>query len=142
MSSAGFSISKNETDDVVLGSGGTLTFEDGDSQIGFLSASIANTVIRPDEISLLSYFGTATLYNDFADDRTSFFTSGASAPRELAIENLGAYGELSLGVNYLTLLSPGQAGNARQLNASVRVDARFSSDIESYGITGQLRLQF
>ena len=124
--------------------GGTLRFEDGDSNVGFLSASIANTVIRPDEISLLSYFGTATIYNDFASDRTAFFDSGVSASgaRELAIENLGAYGEVSVGVNYLTLLSPGQAGNARQLNASLRVDARFSSDIESYGITGQLRLLF
>ena len=142
VSSAGFSFSKNETDDVVLGTDGVLRFDDGYSNVGFLSASLANTVILPDEVSLISYFGTATVYNDFADDRSAFFTPTGGTAREVALENLGAYGEVSLGVNYLKLLSPGQAGNARQLNASVRVDARFSSDVESYGITGQMRLQF
>ncbi|MEM6371299.1 MAG: hypothetical protein AAF727_00740 [Pseudomonadota bacterium] len=143
VSSAGFSISKNRTDDVQLSlAGDSLTFQDGFSRVGFLSASLANTRILPDEVSLVSYFGTATIYNDFADDRTATFNLSSGGSRELALENLGAYGEVSLGVNYLTLLSPGQAGNARQLNASVRLDARFSSEVESYGITGQLRLQF
>ena len=142
VSSAGFSLSKNETDDVTLGTDGILTFEDGDSQVAFLSASVAKTTILPDELSLISYFGTATIYNDFASDRTATFTPTGGSARELALENLGAYGEVSLGVNYLKLLTPGQAGNARQLNASVRVDARFSDSVESYGITGQFRLQF
>ena len=143
VSSAGFSISKNRTDDVLLSAAGdSLSFDDGFSRVGFLSASLANTVILPDEVSLISYFGTATVYNDFADDRRAVFNLSTGATRNLDLENLGAYGEVSLGVNYLKLLSPGQAGNARQLNASVRVDARFSSDVESYGITGQFRLQF
>jgi len=142
VSSAGFSFSKNETDDVVLGPDGVLTYEDGFSRVGFLSASVASTTILPDEISLISYFGTATIYNDFADERRSTFTPTGGTPRDLLLDNLGAYGEVSLGVNYLKLLTPGQAGNARQFNASLRLDARFSGDMESYGLTGQMRLQF
>ncbi|MEP4552507.1 beta strand repeat-containing protein, partial [Tateyamaria sp.] len=142
VSSAGFSYSRNETDDVTLGTDGNLTFSNGFSRVGFLSASVAKSKILPDEESLISYFGTATVYNDFADDRNAVFTPTGGVARSLSLENLGAYGEVSLGVNYLKLLSPGDAGNARQLNASVRVDARFSDDVESYGITGQFRLQF
>ena len=141
VSSAGFQYSRNETDDVDLGAAGLLTFDDNFSRVGFLSASLAKSKILPDEESLISYFGTATVYNDFADDRDAQFTTGGTV-RDLSLENLGAYGEVSLGVNYLKLLSPGDAGNARQLNASLRVDARFSGEVESYGITGQFRLQF
>ncbi|MEX0368962.1 MAG: hypothetical protein AB3N22_23110, partial [Ruegeria sp.] len=143
IASGGFSFSNNETDDVVLGTEGTLSFEDGKSETGFISATLASTRVRPDEISLISYFGTATLYNDFADERVATLTAtDGVTQRQIALENLGAYGELSAGVNYVRLLSPGDAGNARQLNASVRLDARFGDDVESYGLTGQVRLQW
>ena len=141
VSSVGFSFSDLSTDAIDLGANGTLQINDSESQIGFASATIAKSKVLPDEISILSYFGTLTYYNDFADDPTAVFTKDEVA-RKLTLSNLGSYTELSAGVNYVRLLSPGDAGNARQLNAAVRVDARVGDDVESWGIAGQLRLQF
>ncbi|MEO1780345.1 MAG: hypothetical protein AAFU63_16340, partial [Pseudomonadota bacterium] len=106
--------------------------------------------VLPDEISAINYFGTLTYYNDFADDPTATLTAldpitglptGAAAD-DLQLSNLGSYGEISLGVNYIRLLNTGGDGPARQLSAAARVDYRSGSNVDSFGITGQLRIQF
>ena len=142
VSSVGFSFTDLKTDTIDLGTDGSLQINDSKSQIGFVSATVAKSKVLPDDISLLSYFGTVTYYNDFADDPTAVFTSNTGQMRELTLSNIGSYTELSAGLNYVRLLSPGDAGNARQLNAAVRVDARVGEDVESWGIAGQFRLQF
>ena len=53
-----------------------------------------------------------------------------------------AYGGISLGVNYIRLLNTGSDGKARQLSAAARFDYRSGSNVDSYGITGQVRIQF
>ena len=142
VSSVGFSFTDLKTDTIDLGTDGSMQINDSKSQIGFVSATVAKSKVLPDDISLLSYFGTVTYYNDFADDPTAVFTSNTGQMRELTLSNIGSYTELSAGLNYVRLLSPGDAGNARQLNAAVRVDARVGEDVESWGIAGQFRLQF
>ena len=146
VSSVGLSLTNLSTDSVDLGTNGTLKINDSKSRIGFVSATIAKSKVLPDEISLLSYFGTLTYYNEFADDPTAVYTVANTQTntqsRNLSMSNIGSYTELSAGVNHVRLLSPGDAGNARQLNTAVRVDARVGEDIESWGIAGQLRLQF
>ena len=107
-----------------------------------LRATIAKSKVLPDEITLLSYFGTVTYYDDFADDPTAVLTTPSATTRDITLSSIGSYAELSAGVNAVRLLSPGDAGNARQLNAAVRVDARVGEDVESWGITSQFRLQF
>ncbi|MEL6915925.1 MAG: hypothetical protein AAFP13_15630 [Pseudomonadota bacterium] len=151
VSSVGFSYTANSTDEIDVGEDGVIELEDGDQSVGFVSATLARSQILPDEVSLLSYFGTVTFYSDFADARQGTLTAEEEDPdtgdisintTNFELDNLGTYGELSAGINYLRLLSPGAAGNARQLNASARIDARVGESVESWGITGQVRIQF
>ena len=142
VSSIGFALTDRKTDTIDLGDDGSLKINDSKSQIGFVSATIAKSKVLPDEITLLSYFGTVTYYDDFADDPTAVFTTPSATTRDITLSSIGSYAELSAGVNAVRLLSPGDAGNARQLNVAVRVDARIGEDVESWGIAGQLRLQF
>jgi hypothetical protein len=128
---------------------GLLQIDDVKSRIGFVSLTLARSQVLPDEISAISYFGTATVYQDFASGtRSNYFTTvdANGAPVGSALSstssNLGAYGELSIGMNYTRLLDNGLAGAARQLDASVRLDGRFSDRLDSWGLTAQVRLQF
>ncbi|MEL6564658.1 MAG: hypothetical protein AAFQ59_09465, partial [Pseudomonadota bacterium] len=155
--SAGFSYSDFETDAVTLAgtdsSGDTLNslqLADSSVELGFVSGTLSRSRVLPDEISAINYFGTLTYYNDFADDPTATLTAldpitglptGAAAD-DLQLSNLGSYGEISLGVNYIRLLNTGGDGPARQLSAAARVDYRSGSNVDSFGITGQLRIQF
>ncbi|RYG91420.1 hypothetical protein EU803_10030 [Loktanella sp. IMCC34160] len=141
---AGFAYSQTTTNTIDLSDDRTLEIEDFDSQIGFVGGTISMTQIRPSGNSAFTYFGTATYYKDFAGEITSVIYDGSNTETDvISSPNLGQYGELSLGVNYTQILDgTGSLPNARQLNASVRVDGRFSESLESWGVTGQLRLQF
>lgn len=141
ISLAGFQVSQSETDTIDLGSDGELSLEDKTSKLGFVSGTLAKTTIRPDNMGLLSYFGTATYYEDFSDSQEATLINGTSR-NPFDLENLGSYGEVSAGINYVRILNPGQVGNARQFNAAVRVDARSGDSVDSWGITAQMRLQF
>lgn len=128
---------------------GVLQIEDVKSRIGFVSLTLAKSQVLPDETSAISYFGTSTLYEDFASGtRSNYFPTldgnGAPVgdPLSSTSSNLGAYGEISIGLNYTKLLNEGRAIPARQLDASVRLDSRFSDKIDSWGVTAQVRLQF
>nr|MCU0802076.1 hypothetical protein [Paracoccaceae bacterium] len=144
---AGFAWTKTKTDPIIFDTGDTLTVDDFDNQTGFIGATVARSIFAEDGNSAINQFLTATYYNDFADDPTSTFNytdpdSGAAQVDNLVNENLGAYTEVSVGVNYVRILNPGQAIPARQLNASIRADARIGDQLESWGLTGQVRLQF
>jgi len=139
---AGFALSKLSTDDVQFAGGGRIAFEDSTTQIGFIGASLARTQIAPDDRSALTYFGTATYYGDFSDDLSSTFFDGVGGSEAVLVENLGDYGEVSVGLNYVRILNKGQVGPARQLNGSIRLDGRLSDRLESVGLTAQVRLQF
>ena len=75
---------------------------------------------------------------------TSTFTlmnaDGTKAVQKLESDNLGNYGELSVGASYVRLLDG--SGPIKQLNATIRLDGRTGKALDSYGVTGQLRLQF
>ena len=64
-----------------------------------------------------------------------------TAQLPISTEPLGDFGELSVGLSYIKILD-GQVGNAKQLNASARIDGRFSEDVEALSLTAQIRLQF
>jgi outer membrane autotransporter protein len=143
---AGFSWTKTDAvDTIAFDDGGTLDIQPNENRVAFIGATIARSVIRPDGQTALNYFATATAYKDFADPAESLYLPAGAAPgselRTLS-SNLETYGELSVGVNYTRLLDPGQLLNARQLNASIRLDGRFSDTLDSWGVTGQVRLQF
>ncbi len=139
----GFSYTSTATDNILTDAGGFLQIDDSTTAIGFVGGSLSKTQVQPSGTSALTYFGTATYYNDFSEGITStLFDAGGVAGQTSFGEPLGSFGEVSLGVNYTRLLTPGQLGNGRQLNASVRVDGRFGESLESWGVTAQARIQF
>jgi outer membrane autotransporter protein len=139
---AGFAWTRTSTDPIIFDNGDRLLIDDFDSRTAFVGATLARTIFSESGDSLQRQFITASYYNDFADDPTATFDTGVPVNSTLVNENLGAYTEISAGWNYVRILNPGQIGAARQLDASIRADARIGDQLNSYGITGQLRLQF
>ncbi|MEO0864280.1 MAG: hypothetical protein AAFY39_06775, partial [Pseudomonadota bacterium] len=162
--SAGFSYSDLETDPILSsgfvpdGAGGNvlnttnvLQLDDSTIELGFVSGTLSRTRVLPNGESLLNYFVTGTYYNDFADNPTAsiltneFNTAGTlvgTGTTNLELSNLGDYGEISVGLNYIKLLNTNGDGAARQLSAAARLDYRTGDVVDSYGITGQVRIQW
>jgi fibronectin-binding autotransporter adhesin len=143
----GVSLTRTKGNDVNIGSGttgGVLTLDDYSSNVLFLGGTLARTRINPDGTSASTLFVSGNYYNDLADDRTARFVPNdpAGITENITLDNLGGFGELSLGWNYVKILENGLAG-ARQLNTSLRVDSRFGANVsESYSLTAQVRLTF
>ena len=103
----------------------------------------AQTKVQPSGDAALTYFATGTYFKDFGDDLKSTFTvTSTGAQQSLVSENLDGFGELSFGVNYTKIMSGQGALPARQMDASIRADTRFSDQLDSWGLTAQVRLQF
>lgn len=136
----GFAYTQTKTDPIAFEGGDTLEIDDATTEVGFIGGSISMTNIRPSQRSAVTYFGTATIYKDFADPtRSVLYSSDRSVQAESYSSNLGEYGEFSLGLNYTRLLS-GNSG--RQVSASLRVDGRSGDVVDGWGVTGQIRFQF
>lgn len=139
----GFAYTQVATDSIEFENRGVVDIDDFTSQTVFAGGTLSRTKFGDDGVSAVNQFLTATIYSDFADDPTSSFTPvDDSGLRSLASENLSTYSELSAGVNYVRILQPGELGSVKQVSASVRGDVRFSDQLESWGLTGQVRFQF
>ena len=139
---AGFSYSQSKAATLNFAGGEVLQTQDEDTVIGFIGATLAKTVVLPDEVSARTNFATFTYYGDFSDDRTVFFTPSGGTTETITSESLGDFSELSIGTSYVRILDEGQVGAAKQLTLSVRGDARLSDRVDGIGITAQARLQF
>ncbi|NDK36761.1 beta strand repeat-containing protein, partial [Rhodovulum sulfidophilum] len=153
--SLGFSVSRTKSDDLYFSNDpgdddddGVLKFDPINNEVGFASVTLSRSRVLPSGVSVLNGFATATAYHDFSDRSVAKYyeldSSGAPLGAPLVSENdgLGNYGELSAGFNYTRILGKGQAGAARQMDASVRVDSRFGDDLDGWGVTAQMRFQF
>ncbi len=139
----GFAYSQISTDPINFEGRGVVQIDDFDSKIGFVGGTLTRTKVGADGVSALTQFGTVTVYNDFAENPTSTFTRSDNGDETLiSSENLGTYGEISAGLNYVKILQPGEFGAVKQFNASVRGDIRVSDRLESWGVTAQARFQF
>jgi hypothetical protein len=128
-------------------SGSTLNFTGGEklqlnsfnSIIGFAGGTIAKTVISPAGDAGTTYFMSGNYYHDFAKDRTSVFTDAGGGVSNITSGNIGGFGELSVGMNYVRILEDGPAG-AKQLNTNIRADARVGKNVKKgpVNITGPL----
>ncbi|MCV0395821.1 MAG: autotransporter-associated beta strand repeat-containing protein [Rhizobiaceae bacterium] len=139
----GFSYSETQTTPLTLGTG-RLEFDDVTTFIGLAGVTVSRVFVLPDEVSFVRPFISGTVYHDFGDDPTSRFFDGVGpgvVPVENVTDNLGTFGEVSLGATYGRILADDN-GPAKEMILSIRGDARFSKDVTSYGVTGQLRLQF
>jgi fibronectin-binding autotransporter adhesin len=139
----GFAITKSKTDAVAFDEGGRLEIDDASTEVGFIGAALSKSRVLPSGKAALTYFVTGTYYKDFADPTRSVYFDGEGVGAESFSSNLGEYGEASIGLNYTQILEPGNAVlNAKQLNASIRLDGRFGETLDSWGVTAQMRLQF
>ncbi|WP_199260835.1 hypothetical protein [Paracoccus binzhouensis] len=138
----GFAWSKMSTDSIPFEDGYRLSFKDSTRKIGFAGATVAKTFVQEQRNSALYAFATGTWYKDFADPTVSVFASDDPdfEPQVLKSENLGAYGEISVGANWVKVLGPEARG--RQISAGARIDARFGDRLDSVGVSGQFRWQF
>ncbi len=139
----GFAFTDSSTDEITVDASadGSVQIEDHMTKIGFVGATLTSLRENRDGQSAIAFFANATYYHDFSDPIDGSFTTGGSA-EPFEVNTLGDYGEISLGVNYTRLLDNGQLGRGRQLDAGVRLDARRGSNLDSWGITGQIRIQF
>jgi hypothetical protein len=144
----GFSWTRTSTDEIRLsnpagGADDILRVDDFDNQVGFLGIAVSRSRPLATNDGGTSLFLSGTYYSDFASDPTAtLIIAGDPANSEdLTLTNLGSYGEISAGWSYVRQLANG-VGGARQLSATVRGDARTGGSLDSWGVTGQLRLQF
>ena len=141
----GFNVTHVKGDTITLAGNETLLLEDYTSFVGFVGGALTQTKIAEDGTSALTTFISGNYYQDFSGDRTAQFDvdgAGPTAAEPVTVASIGGFGELSLGVNYVHILDNGPAG-AKQLNASVRADARFGENVsDAYSITAQVRLSF
>lgn len=145
----GFAYTQVSTDAIDFDDGSSVQVEDFTSETVFVGGTLARTSFSEDGTSALSQFGTVTYYSDLADAPRSVFTPAPAADpteqqpsRSLETENLGSYAELSAGLNYIRILPLDAPGGAKQLSASLRGDLRSSDQLDSWGVTGQFRIQF
>lgn len=139
----GFAYTQIASDPIVFDDGSVVQVEDFTSQVGFVGGTLSRTKFGEDGTTAMNQFVTATYYNDFAADPRSVYTDVSDGqPRSITTENLGDYTEISAGLNYVKILDVGNKVDAKQLSASVRGDIRLSDQLESWGLTAQMRIQF
>jgi len=148
--SIGFSYSNSSTGLITFADGSTLQLNDHDSFLGFAGATLNRVFVLGNDddeeeggdLAAVIPFVTATLYNEFGGDSTAVFTDAATlVQRTVTTENLGLYGEISVGVNYRKVFASENAP-AREFSASLRGDMKFGPHVDAYGITAQFRFQF
>ncbi|MDO5704512.1 MAG: hypothetical protein Q4G49_05475 [Paracoccus sp. (in: a-proteobacteria)] len=142
---AGFAWSTISSDSLNFDEDYRLDFDDSQRKVGFLGGTLSRTMIFPVENAALNMFATGTYYKDFAGASVStFWREGDDSfvPQRLVSDNLGAYGEISIGANYVKILSAGRSGKPRQFSSSARIDVRSGDSLDSVGVTGQVRWQF
>ncbi|MCG7504043.1 hypothetical protein L4923_03330 [Mesorhizobium sp. IRAMC:0171] len=141
--SAGASVSYLRTDDLVFRSRHSLSFENQWSVVGFGGVTLARSFLNADKTAAYRPFVTATVYSDFgAKANSTFYDPVSQVTQDLSSEGVGTFGEVSVGLDYLKILPESSFLKARQLNATVRGDLKFSDRLLSGGATVQLRLQF
>jgi hypothetical protein len=137
----GFSGSRTTSGTLMTVSGDTLTPDASLSLVGFVGATLAKTIILPDQKSAITPFLTATLYNDFASGPTALFVDTSGNTEVITSQNLGMVAEGSVGLNYVKILDSTPTG-PKQINANVRADLKYSDRVTGAGVTAQARVQF
>ncbi len=144
----GFSMSNIATENVFIEGDSTTNTDDAtieiadiEQRLGYVGATLARTQVAASGMAATTYFVTGTFFNDFGSKTRSTVTS-PSLTDVVESDTLGNFGEISLGFNRTAILDSGSALPARQLDASIRADSRFSDSLDSWGLTAQMRLQF
>jgi fibronectin-binding autotransporter adhesin len=135
-----YSNTRTDTTKIASGIGGDIIFDDTESIMGLAALTFAKTIVLPDETSALQPFVTGTVYNEFGKSIKAAYQPTSGAATSTSTQNAGTYGEISVGVNYFSIVD-GPLG-IRQLSASLRGDIPVGERIEGSQIVGSLRVQF
>lgn len=129
-------------DGIVSADDGTLTLDPFNQFVGFVGGTLTKTKINEAGDAATTFFASGNYYHDFAGSRTATYDSVATPNQPITVDGLGGFAEASLGLNYVKVLENGPGG-AKQLNANIRADARFGSNVSNaYSLTAQVRLSF
>ncbi|MBC8129308.1 MAG: autotransporter domain-containing protein, partial [Rhizobiaceae bacterium] len=120
---------------------GTLNFEDTMSLMGYGSVTLSKAILLESGTEALQPFITGTIYNDFGDDIVSSFDDGNGLTANVETDNIGTYGEFSIGLNYRAIVEDSKFG-IDDVTGAIRADFAVGDKTEGAGLTGQLRLQF
>ncbi|KEO50817.1 beta strand repeat-containing protein [Thioclava pacifica] len=122
---------------------GTLVTQAHDGRVAFVGATLRKVYAVNGEAAKITSFATGKVYHDFSPDIVSTFApTGGGTSSEVRSGNLGTYGEVSLGVNYVKPLTFGGTSPAGQLGAALGLTGQFSDKVHSVGLRAQLRVQF
>ena len=102
---------------------------------------MAKTIILSNETSAIQLFVTGTVYNDFGDDQVVSSPTMRTRAVLTTTENLGTFGEVSLGFNYRSIYET-EDGGLREVSARLRGDLTFSDRVLGGRLVGQMRLQW
>jgi hypothetical protein len=145
--SAGFSVTESDSASLTLTNPmgtpvGTLTVGSHTNVTTFLGATLSKTTVNEAAGQATNAFLTGTYYFDGSGSRDSTFrTFDGLATTSLSTSEVGDFGEISAGGSIVRIIGKGPGG-VRQVNYSVRVDARYGDDLDGVGVTGQIRYQF
>ncbi len=139
---AGLALTRGTSGGIDFTDGSRLEIGDFASDVGFVGVTGAWSRINDDGLGALRTFVTTTYYNDFSDPIKSTFITPADDVADVQNDTLGSYGELSLGVSYVGLAPVESFAGLKQYATSLRADVRFGDQIDSWGLVGQLRVQY
>ncbi|NRB16389.1 MAG: hypothetical protein HRU33_02110 [Rhodobacteraceae bacterium] len=139
----GLSTTKTSDTSLSFTDGSSLLLNETTTNIAFIGGTLAYSDFNDVTGARTALFSTLTHYKNLSDDSTSIFSDTSNATTSIISSALPDYTEISLGYSYNRELRRDSAtGSLRKLSVSVRADGRFGSGFDSYGLTGQLRLQF
>ncbi len=121
-----------------------ITFGNAASAIGFAGLTVQKTFASYGDQLKLSPFVSLTGYHDFAGTLNSSLQLSPGTALAVAFpvttQRLSTFGAASVGVNGLYL--PKLSGPGRLVTGSLSADFQFGQQINSYGGTAQLRMDF
>lgn len=146
--SLGFSISKSKVDQIEFNdptnpnAGSFVKIDDRITRVGFVGGTLSRVWVSKTARSSSSVFATANYYHDFSGNTSGQFFDAAGASQPFSVDAMGSFAELSIGFNHSKKLNSGGSGPIKMLSTSMRLDGLIGRSIDSFGLTGQIRLQF
>ena len=138
---AGLSWTRTSDADFMFNDGSQIELDASTTAISFVGGTLARTMVNEANGARSAAFATLTHYVNLSDDAASTFIDTSDISTAIRSSALPDYTEISLGYTYNRELRSDR-GSLRKFSASIRADGRFGQGFDSYGLTGQIRLQF
>ncbi|MCB5200579.1 hypothetical protein LGQ03_15160 [Loktanella sp. TSTF-M6] len=138
--SAGVSVERMQFSNLGFGDGSTLSLDDHTRTLAYVGGTVQKTINSPSGDSQQRFRGTVSLFDDLSDDQVGTFTlANGGGTETLSTGNLGSFTEASFGYTFSQLFNDGPVD---QIDQQIRIDGRFGDNVDSYGITAEVRFHF